>query len=365
MPQARRLAQEQLKMPGILYPVGIVPKGHGGGNTYNQKSNGAYGAVNMIFRWKTTYDPAYAKKVYPYFKELTVFWEAYMTFEKAKDRYVIENDSIHEQSGNDFNPIVSLALVRAVFGTALEMSAALGVDQNKHEKWNHILAHLSKYATREVEGKTIFRYTEAGTEYWKGNTLGIQHIYPALGIGLESSPELIQISINTLDYMQRWFDNNGDTSFFPAAAYLGYHPEVIYAKLHEFVATQYRPNGMRNNKHGMEKVATIPNTVNMMLCSVHQDVMRLFPAWPKTVDARFANLRQFGAFLVASALKGGEVQYVTLHSEKGRPCTMVNPWTGRSVALRRNGKSAETLSGERFTMETAVGETLSLTPAGE
>jgi hypothetical protein len=38
--------------------------------------------------------------------------------------------------------------------------------------------------------------------------------------------------------------------------------------LHEFVDTQYRPNGMRNNKHGMEKVATIPNTVNMMLCSV-------------------------------------------------------------------------------------------------
>jgi hypothetical protein len=72
----------------------------------------------------------------------------------------------------------------------------------------------------------------------------------------------------TRSISQRWFDNNGDTSFFPAAAYLGYHPEEIYAKLHEFVDTQYRPNGMRNNKHGMEKVATIPNTVNMMLCSV-------------------------------------------------------------------------------------------------
>jgi hypothetical protein len=49
----------------------------------------------MIFRWKTTFEPAYAKKVYPYFKELTEFWEAYMTFEKDHDRYVIANDSIH------------------------------------------------------------------------------------------------------------------------------------------------------------------------------------------------------------------------------------------------------------------------------
>ena len=361
MPKARELARK-IDMPGILYPVGIIPKGEGGANTFNQKSNGAYGAVNMIFRWKTTLDPAYAKKVYPYFKELTEFWEAYMTFEKDKDRYVIANDSIHEQSGNDFNPIVSLALVRAVFGTALELSKTLAVDENKHEKWNHILTHLSKYATREVDGKTIFRYSEVGTEYWKGNTLGIQHIYPALGIGLESDPELIETSINTLDYMQRWFDNNGDTSFFPAAAYLGYHPDVIYEKLHEYVATQYRPNGMRDNKHGMEKVATIPNTVNMMLCSVNQDVMRVFPAWPKSEDARFGKLRQFGAFLVTSSLKGGEVQFVKILSEKGRPCTLVNPWPDRKVTVTRSGGATETVSGARFTLNTRINENLSLSP---
>ena len=361
MPNARALARK-INMPGILYPVGITPKGHGGGNTFNQKSNGAYGAVNMIFRWKTTYEPAYAKKVYPYFKELTEFWEAYLTFEKDKDRYVIANDSIHEKSGNDFNPIVSLALVRGVFGTALEMSAALDVDQDKHEKWKHILAHLSHYATREVDGKTIFRYAEIGTGYWPGNTLGIQHIYPALGIGLESSPELINISHNTLDFMQRWFDNNGDTSFFPAAAWLGYHPDVIYQKLHNFVATEYRPNGMRNNKHGMEKVATIPNTVNLMLCSVHQDVMRVFPAWPKTADARFANLRQFGAFLVASELKGGEVRYVTIHSEQGKPCTLVNPWPGRRVTVTRGDGKSESATGARFTLLTRAAENLRLAP---
>jgi hypothetical protein len=48
----------------------------------------------------------------------------------------------------------------------------------------------------------------------------------------------------------------------------------------------------------------------MMLCSVHEGTMRVFPAWPKGVDARFANLREFGAFLVASEMRGGSVQHV-------------------------------------------------------
>jgi hypothetical protein len=181
---------------------------------------------------------------------------------------------------------------------------------------------------------------------------------------LESDPKLIETSLNMIDYMQRWFDNNGDNSFFPAAAYMGYKPELIYQKLNEYVSGHYRPNGLRKNKHGAEKLSTIPNTVNMMLCSVHKGVMRLYPAWPKDVDARFANLRQFGAFLVASEIKDNVVQYVSITSEKGRPCTMVNPWPGQNVTIERNGKPGEQLSGERFTLKTSVGEKIMLKPAG-
>ncbi|MHC4250182.1 MAG: glycosyl hydrolase family 95 catalytic domain-containing protein [Planctomycetota bacterium] len=363
MGKGRALSKERLGIPGILYPVGIGPKGSTTwGNDYGQRTNASYGAVNMIFRWKTTYDLAYARKVYPYFKELTTFWEAFMIFEKENDRYVIAKDSIHEASGKDFNSIVSLALARAVFENAIELGSALGVDRDRHEKWRHVLDHLSGYATREADGMRIFRYAERGTEYWRGNTLGIQHIYPALGIGLESDPELIETSRNMIKYMGRWFDNNGDNSFFPAAAYVGYEPETTYSKLGEYAAKHYRPNGLRENKHGSEKLSTIPNTVNMMLCSVHRGVMRLFPAWPKDVDARFGNLRQFGAFLVASEIKGGVVQRVDVFSEKGRDLTIVNPWPGRFVAVKRGGHRGETVSGERLVLKTRPGESLRLTP---
>ncbi len=363
MENGRKLAKKNLGIAGILYPVGIGPKGTTTcGNDFGQRTNTSYGAVNMIFRWKTTYDLAYARKVYPYFKENATFWEEFMIFEKENDRYVIAKDSIHEKSGKDFNSIVSLALARAIFENAIELSTALRIDSNKHKKWRHILEHMSKYATHVKDGMKIFRYAEQGTEYWRGNTLGIQHIYPALGIGLESEPRLIKISQNMIDYMQRWFDNNGDNSFFPAAAYVGYKPELIYQKLNEYVRSCYRPSGLRGRQgHGMEKLSTIPNTVNMMLCSVHKDVMRLYPAWPRKVDARFGNLRQFGAFLVASEIKGGVVQYVDVFSEKGRDLTMVNPWPGKTVTVTRDGRRGRTVSGERFTVTTSVGERIRLT----
>jgi hypothetical protein len=65
---------------------------------------------------------------------------------------------------------------------------------------------------------------------------------------------------------------------------------------------------------------------------------------------------------VASALKGGEVQYVRISSEKGRPCTLVNPWPGRRVAVNRGDGRTETVSGARFTLATKVDEKLRLIP---
>jgi len=51
---------------------------------------------------------------------------------------------------------------------------------------------------------------------------------------------------------------------------------------------------------------------------------------------------------------------IRVHSEKGRPCTVQNPWPGKKIQLVRHGKVAESASGERFTFGTAVGETIEL-----
>ena len=377
--QARTYAKVELNCRGVYYPVGIGPKGieTTRGGTYDrkgdsspglfcgQKSNAGYCLVNIAARWRYTYDKTYAKHLYPFVREVATFWEDYLKWDDAGSRYVIENDAVHENTFGDFNPILSLALARSAIETAIDVSRELGVDPGRHKKWQHILEHLSGFATQEMGGKTVFRYTERGTPWWRGNTLGIQHIYPAGAIGLDSEPTLLRISRNTIEVMGRWVDNNGSNSFFPAAVRVGYDPNVILKQLHDYVARHCQPNGFAaHNPHGIENCSTVPNTVNMMLCMGYQNVLRVFGVWPRDRRARFAGIRAEGAFLVSSELADGQVRYVMIRSERGRPCVLVNPWPGKAVVLHRSGKPAETLRGERLKFATSVGEQMLLGPAG-
>jgi hypothetical protein len=367
MERGRVAAKELLKTRGVYYVVGIGAKGVQSckPNCFlGQKSNAAYCLANMAMRWYHTYDAAYAKKVYPFVLEVANFWEDYLKFENG--RYVIVDDAIQEDHAlTDFNPIVSLGLVRTTFELATELSRELGVDAARHEKWQHILKNLSTFPTQEKNGVTVFRYTEKGTDWVADNTVGIQHIYPAGAIGPDSDPKLLEVSRNTIRVMNRWIDGNGMNSIYAAAIRVGYEPEIILKELTNMVTTIGDNNGFtKGNVHGVENCSIVPNAINEMLCMGRGQVLRVFPVWPKSKDARFYTLRAEGAFLVSSELKGGAVSYVKILSEKGRPCTLVNPWPGKAVEVYRNNRKIETLTGERVVLKTEVGATFVLAAAG-
>ena len=65
---------------------------------------------------------------------------------------------------------------------------------------------------------------------------------------------------------------------------------------------------------------------------------------------------------MSAEFKAGTVCGVRILSEKGRDCTLVNPWPGKTVTVERDGKPAETVQGDRFTVKTRSGECLTLTP---
>ena len=98
-------------------------------------------------------------------------------------RYVIYNDSIHEGSGADMNPLLSRGLVRTLFTNLLATSEGLGLDSGRRPRWRDICARLSAFPLQRRGGKTVFRYGEKGTVWADGNTLGIHHIFPAGAIG--------------------------------------------------------------------------------------------------------------------------------------------------------------------------------------
>lgn len=357
---ARRHGWQGVHFPVSIGPWGLSPEDPDG--DWGQRSNAAYVALNFIWYWQYTQDVAWLRTSgYPYVREVAAFWEDYLRFEQG--RYVIENDAIHEGSGDNLNPILSLGLVRTLFHNLLEMSRELGADADQRSKWREILDQLSAFPTQERDGKTVFRYTERGPAWWNDNTLGIQHIFPAGAIGLDSDPQLLQVCHNTIEAMHRWHDGNGFSSWYTACARVGYDPRTILAKLREECDRCSMPNLLLTyGGGGIENVAGFL-ALNEMLLQSHEGVIRFFPVWPREQNARFGSLRAVGAFLVTAELKEGTVRAVSIQSEKGRACTVQNPWPGRNVQLIRNGRPAETTGGDRFTLPTAVGEIIELQEA--
>lgn len=226
-----------------------------------------------------------------------------------------------------------------------------------------MLDHLSDVTVFERNGRRVFRYSEEGRDFASINGVGLQHVSPADAIGLESSPDMLAVTRNTIEqHPQCWKCNNHTMSFYPGLARAGHDPDAILEGLHALIRDVGLPNFVidRGGGGGIETCSTVTATLNEMLLQSHQGVIRVFPAWPKDKDARFENLRAHGAFLVTATVKDGNVRSVRIVSERGAPCTMRNPWPGRKVHLTRNGTPADELEGDVVKFATDIGETIDL-----
>jgi hypothetical protein len=405
---SRTNAQKHLGKKGAYMPVGIGPKGHSsnffdskmmdeiygkkhGADSYEsltgqpmflgQKSNALFASMNMILRHYYTYDEKYARKVYPYLSAVAEFWADYLEFEDG--RYVINDDSYGEvgpwrkkgwQEGyGDRNPITSIGFLRVFFNAMLEISGDLGVDDDKRAIWKHILANLSELPVHvdAVTGRKRFRACQGGSGSGAGR-IGLDRImlhalvFPAPNIGLGSDAGLLKM---IRDDMSEWGDGkwlnsgNGFQTLFICAARVGYDPKFLLAKARAKVEkSAYRNLVIHADGGGIETCSGVPGMINEMMLQSHNSVVRVFPAFPSDQKAAFYRLRTFGAFLVSSAIDGGDIGYVLLESEKGKTCRLANPWPGSEVAVRRAGGKVETASGAEITIKTRAGERVRLAP---
>ena len=389
LPVAQANARKYLNVRGVYYDVGIGPKGleaalmPGGhsipneGNRlfHGQKSNAVFCTANMFMRFYDTYDLDYARRVYPFLIEVANFWEDYLTLENG--RYVISGDALGETASGigDKNNCLSLGLVRMFFKGILDVSSELGADAQRRAKWRDILEHLSEFPTLVVDGVRCIRGAEEGPA---AKRLGPQRnstrveftgmVWPSCVLGLGSEPaqlKLVQDDARGWPECE-WINHyNGFSQTFPGAARVGHDPEDILAKLRKQLTVAGFPNLMvYGGGGGIENCSGVPATINEMLLQTHEGVMRLFPVWPKNRPARFGQLRTAGAFLVSSELLGGEVRYVQIHSDKGRTCTLVNPWPGKAIDVYRDDKKTATLNGDKVVLQTEAHTTVVLGPAG-
>ena len=378
----RKFSKDYLGCDGIYYPVGLGPIGtepsvkpgslEFGHCFLGQKSNASYAATVMTMHWYSTYNESYAiNTAYPYLREVAAFWETYLKFED--NRYVIYNDAIHEVDFwrddfdpkttpnhiDDFNPILSLGAIRMTLKCLLDMVNTLGIEEEKVEKWEHILSHLSNFPTFEKDGKTVFRYTERGMEWLDNNALGIQHIYPCGEIGLFSDKNEIEIARNSFFAVDRWDDKNAFSSYYPCAARLKVDPDLIIENLKKIYKKRQWPNLLFNIFGGcLENTSTTATTINEMLLQSHKKIVVVFPCWTKKLDVEFNNLRAYGAFLVSSKMTNGNIEFVTIKCQRESTLKILNPYKNTNIV--HNGTTF-TSSDKIISIETKCGDTIVLT----
>jgi hypothetical protein len=343
-----------------------------GAKAIRQKSDALFATVDCIMRWRYTRSAQYARRVYPFLRGVAQFWDSYLVLKSG--RYMDYNDAADElHSPGDVNPATSIAFLKLLYGGLLDMDASLNLHETLAPKWRQILSHLSPLPVvpantipglvhavggTALAGKDVIRNTEKGSDWVNvgdrlqpnapvridGSSAGMnshQAVFPGLAVGLSSPPNLLKAAQNTIELQQTWYDFNNNSSFYPAAAAVGYDPVDILRHMDLLVSHFSYPNFMfQMGGGGTENFATIPAAVCMMLLQSYQGSIRVFADWPKPEDASFCNLLACGDFEVSSSIHSGKVMFVQVTSKRGGDARVVNPWPNENVRLTKlHGRS--------------------------
>jgi hypothetical protein len=402
--RGRGLAKE-LHAHGLVYYTHLAPSPGWSADNFkalDQKSNALFVAVNCVQRWRYTRDAAYARKMWPFLTGVADFWDHDLKL--VNGRYVDQNDAEDEHlwgPADDLNPATVIGFLNMLYPALIDMSERLNMGQDMRATWNDRLAHLSPLplapaasvaAIRDAVGKPIpadkmvILESEKGMQWVnidrgnrfsdnppvaiQGSSAGmnsLQVVFPAWNVGMESSEELRQAALNTVDYTRLWYDSNNTSNFYPAAANAGYDPNSILQHLNLLVTHIGYPNfAYKFGAGGVENEATVPTTIAAMLLQSYQKNIHVFANWPANQDASFGDLLAVGDFLVSSSMSKGKVGDVEITSQLGGPCHLANPWgADQAVRVQIAGGASKVLRGSVITVATRAGEKLVFSPSAK
>ncbi|MCF7849905.1 MAG: hypothetical protein K9M45_13720, partial [Kiritimatiellales bacterium] len=112
-------------------------------------------------------------------------------------------------------------------------------------------------------------------------------------------------------------------------------PEAV-SDLYNYYKPNVQPNGMFYwPMHGfyLSESTGIAACISEFLLQSVDNIIRVFPCWPKDKNASFTDLRAQGGFLVSAEQKDGKVVKLEIRSTVGGKLRILNPWTDKIVKL--------------------------------
>lgn len=347
-------------IPGIFDPITQAPWGNSASEDLymGMLSGSVWGAIPLMLYCNYTRDLNYLRsKAYPYLKGITDFWEAYLVKEDGK--WLIKYTAYNEWASNDnTNTALDNAFVKELFKNMIRYSTDLNTDADKRTLWQDILKNMSDLPKGNWNGQFVFKVCEEEMlkeGSWPGLALLAGH---TTAVTMSSDQDLVKRFIYTIDAYNSWETSINAPGFLWASAVKGGYPAQSLLDRFRFLLSKFMRRNFTVPKggHGTESVANLEYLNSCMLQS-QEGFLRFFPAWPKQ-EAKFVRLRTQDAFLVSAKMAKGEVTDLEIFSEKGKDCTILNPWPGQSISIMDSGKKQVTSEprGDKISFQTKPGE---------
>jgi len=332
-------------------------------------------AVNQYwFRWLYTQDEDWLREVgYPPIHDAALFYLDFL--EKGEDG--LYHGFPSDQGENQFTPEVDkytdrpqvMRHVRYCMDIAIEAAEVLGVDADLVEQWRDVLANFPVIDDLDAGGFTDEqkrRYAVNPPEFlgWEDTALQATTDQPAY---------LAHMPDNSL---WAWYFGHFPIRWMVLLRRGLFQADRDFEAAKAFVARWRQPNGLiramsrdvYDFSGGWSESLGILAPIQEMLLQSWDGAIRVFPAWPKTLNGSFTTLRAQGAFLVSADQTDGEVGDITIHSERGRPCCVANPWPLTGVVRDDDGAEVPRTVDERpddlnwIRFETEAGKTYTVSP---
>lgn len=355
-------------------------------------------------RYEYTQDLAWLKeRAYPMLKGAAELYRTYPgTRLEADGKYHFNNTSWAETYLDGVRDgINDLASARGIFPVAIKAAKMLHVDEDLVSMWQDMLDRLAPYPTSadpgamgvlQLAGEPVYAIG-IGNDKRPGSDadprMMMVNIFDLVNTETKAPrPEEWQLAMNTLSAMNlgRQVANGTNTDeinrFFGTLARMGsaewvakcFAASVRHWKNKDDACTRFLNRIREYNAEGgfaldWQHEATFSEGLCQALLQSGAaspggtPIIRVFPAWPKDMDAVFC-LRAKGDFLVSSRMKSGNVDFVEVTSRRGGPCALRNGWGKQSVDLYRDGARSETLSEELLRFPTEAGENIVVVKSG-
>jgi hypothetical protein len=352
-PRARWLARTIFNMDGAFYPhvlYAYEPTDPSttrspGGRQYIHHvwgfTLGVSGFTVQPLWWHYKYQPDRAfleQTAYPAVRDVAVFYADFIDQCERRDGRVVLSPSVSPEHWGwtanferNRNCAFDIAMVRYTLQAAIEGATTLGRDSDLVTRLKAALAVLPDYPRTQAEKPVVVDVQDAPPiEY--NITVPTTPVFPGDVVTWQSPAGQRELFTRTLESI-RWNGNNSMVILGVARARMDM-PDTLEWMRAEAKA-RLRPNGtltlnrlgagFNDFGHYTEQFGATMVLSELLLQSV-DDVIRVFPAWPRQRDARFKRLRTQGGFLVSSSLSAGAIESVEVESTVGGTLRLVSPW---------------------------------------